>query len=643
MGKLINIDNGGTLTDFCLLDGERLIFTKTLTTPHDLSTCFFEGLTRLATMSYGEQDISRLLQETDYIRYSTTQGTNALVQRRGPRLGLITSGKSAISAITGENSRAALFESIIGDRMRFVELSLSDDELDTHLTKSVNELSASGANRIVISLDTPNASSVEKRFEHIILRRYPSHLLGALPIAFAGSMSQDPDYVRRTWTAILNGFLHPAMEQFLYSAEHRLKAHRTRNPLLIFRNDGGSARVAKTIALKTYSSGPRGGMEGAKAIARHYEFEQLLSIDVGGTTTDVGVVESGEVQQDHYGDIEGAPVSLPLCKIHSEGVGGSSVIQTEGGTIKVGPTSVGAAPGPACFARGGTDLTITDIALMNGMIDPATYFGGELTLDKERAKTALTTAIGEPLHLDESAAIEAAESAWINQIVLGINRITDTNENTMLAGFGGGGPMLLTAVADQLGVKKALIPGMAAIFSAYGIGFSDLSQHYQVHLQDKSLEQLERASEELLLRATRDMFAENTDIDDCELQWSLVDSNGDGAVVSWENGQALKTIIPESFSTPVLLKLEVTKEIKRLQFNPATSNDAYAAKTEQTRKLLLNGEALSVPMYRFSTLEIGATATGPCIVEDDYFTARIEVGWHFSMTSNRDLLLSKKD
>lgn len=638
MGKLINIDNGGTLTDFCLLDGERLIFTKTLTTPHDLSTCLFEGLGRLSKLSYGEEDISRLLQSTDYIRYSTTQGTNALVQRRGPRLGLISSRESAIDTLKVGSNRAGLFDALIGERVRYVDTGQPDDALDLQLTQSVNELSASGANRIIVSLDAPDASTLERRFERIILRRYPSHLLGALPIGFAAAMSQDPDYARRTWTAIFNGFLHPAMEQFLYSAEHRLKSHRTRNPLLIFRNDGGSARVAKTIALKTYSSGPRGGMEGAKALARHYGFAQLLSIDVGGTTTDVGVVEAGEVQQDHYGEVEGVPVSVPLCKIHSEGVGGSSVIEVADGVIKVGPTSVGAAPGPACFARGGTELTLTDIALINGMIDPSTYFGGELPLDIERAKTALSRAVGEPLKLAQVEAVEAAENAWIDQVVIGIQRITEKSDETMLAGFGGGGPMLLTAVADRLGAAKAIIPGMAPVFSAYGIGFSDLSQHYQVHLEDGSPQGLGSASKELLLRASRDMFAENTKIDDCELQWSLVNSSAGGEVVSWVEGQG----IPEKFSFPLLLRLEAIKEIERLHFKPTEIENEHHAKTDATRALVFKGEHLTVPLYRFPDLKVGATALGPCIVEDDYFTARIDAGWHFSMTSNRDLLLTKQ-
>ena len=378
-------------------------------------------------------------------------------------------------------------------------------------------------------------------------------------------------------------------------------------------------------------------MEGAKVLARHYGFEQLLSIDVGGTTTDVGVVAAGEVEQDHYGVAQGKPVSVPLCQIHSEGVGGSSVIQARHGAIKVGPMSVGAAPGPACFARGGTELTITDIALLNGMIDPSTYFGGELPLDIERARTALKSGVAEPLKLDSEDAMLAAETAWIGQVVSGIRRITDKTTETMLAGFGGAGPMLLTTVADALGVSKAIIPSMAPVFSAYGIGFSDLSQQYQIHLDINSSHAIQGLSDELLLRATRDMFAESTDIGDCVLNWTLVNASGDGQVINWVPGST----IPGDFSFPVLLRLEAIKEIDRLQFRAGEEKDAYAAVTKETRELFYRGRHLDVPLYRFADLEVGATAVGPCVVEDDYITARLDAGWRFAMSNNRDLLLTR--
>ncbi len=634
---LINIDNGGTLTDFCAFDGERLLFTKTLTTPHDLSTCFFEGLHRLSTLVYGEQDVARLLQETDHIRYSTTQGTNALVERRGPRLGLICAHQSALSELGGVGERAALFAALVGDRVQVVDPGLDDEALDGALTRAINELGAGGANRIIVSLDGDAVEAGERRYERVVLRRYPSHLLGALPVTFAAQMSRDSDYSRRTWSALFNAFLHPAMEGFLYGAEHRLKRFRTRNPLLIFRNDGGSARVAKTIALKTYSSGPRGGMEGARELARHYGLARLLSIDVGGTTTDVGVVSHGELEFEHYGSVEDVPVSAPLCRIHSEGVGGSSVIRAVNGVIRVGPTSVGAAPGPACFGRGGTELTITDVLLLTGMIDAATYFGGELALDVERARAALHDAVAAPLELGEDDALAAVEAAWIRQIVTGVEHLTGAAADTMLAGFGGGGPMLLTAIADALGIRQAMIPGMAAVFSAYGIGFSDLSQHYQAEIDSAEREALTAARDTLLARARRDMFGESTAIEDCVLGWSIVDLAGSGETVAWTDDAPA----PAGLRGPLLVRLEASKAITRLTMQPDLQPAAAAATTDASRSLRSGGAIREVPLYQFSALEPGMYASGPCIVEHDFFTARVDAAWQFRVSSNSDLLLTR--
>ncbi|MGB1882942.1 MAG: hydantoinase/oxoprolinase family protein [Gammaproteobacteria bacterium] len=636
---LINIDNGGTLTDFCAYDGDRLLLTKTLTTPHDLSSCFFDGLNQLAELAYGEGDVVRLLQETDYVRYSTTQGTNALVQRSGPRVGLIVREHEHAQALRVSKTAGALFDSVVGERVRTLPGGLDDEARDAAVTQAVNELGALGANRVVVSLDCAEPAAAEQQLQRILLRRFPSHLLGALPVTCAAQGEHDPDFARRTWTALLNAFLHPAMERFLFSAERRLKQHRTRNRLLIFRNDGGAARVAKTIALKTYSSGPRGGLTGARELALSYGFERLLSIDVGGTTTDIAAVVGGEFDEAVHGAAEGIDVSIPLGRIHSEGVGGSSIIAANGDRIDVGPKSVGAAPGPACFGRGGDALTMTDIALLNGMIDASTFFGGDLKLDADRAKEALQRHIAEPLGLDSGAACAAAENAWVEAITTGIRRSNSVSEETVLLGIGGGGPMLLTSIAEALSLRRAMIPGMAPVFSAYGIGFSALSQHYQLHVENASAETYANTCGTLMARARRDMFAEGLALESCELNWQLLDEAGDTELARWQGMDAA----PEHMPAAAILRFEVSKPIDQLLLPPERATDTSPAETPRTRRLMGAGGTEDVPLYLLSELKAGAErlADGPCIVEDRYFTARIDDGWTFRLTHNRDLLLER--
>ena len=292
-GKLINIDNGGTLTDICVIDGDQVWRTKTLTTPYDLSECLFAGLKKASRAIYGKEDLLSLLLSTEYIRYSTTQGTNALVERKGPRLGVVLGGALKVADLQGDAAEKDLFAALVGERVVSIAADVTGDALETAAVRAINALSAAGANRVIVAYGGTTRDSGEVELKRVLLRKFPPHLLGAIPVLYSHEVAGDANDVRRTWTAIFNAFLHPAMERFLYNAEHKLREFKTRNPLLIFRNDGQSARVAKTSAVKTYSSGPRGGAEGAKALAQHYGFNKLLSMDVGGTTTDIVVVENG--------------------------------------------------------------------------------------------------------------------------------------------------------------------------------------------------------------------------------------------------------------------------------------------------------------------------------------------------------------
>jgi len=454
MNKLINIDNGGTLTDICVIDGDRIVHTKTITTPYDLSKCFIDGLKKASQELFGEENLVALLKDTAHIRYSTTQGTNALVEKKGQRLGLVTDRATDIQLFRRTPKEDEMFAALVGDRFGHIDMDKDGGVNAAAIVEIVNRLTADGAQRIVVSFSGEDCDEREARFGHKLLRLFPRHLLGAVPILYASSLSSDSDMVRRTWTALNNAFLHPAMERFLYHAENLLRPYRMRKPLLIYRNDGFSGRVAKTTALRTYSSGPRGGMEGALAYAQHYGFKRLVSFDVGGTTTDIGLVENSGIKSLARGDIEGVACSFPLCDIVSIGVGGGSIFRVKEGRITVGPDSVGGAPGPACFGLGGQQATITDALLLMGLIDPATYFGGKMKLDAARATAVIEEKIAAPLGIDVPAAVHAMYKAWIDAIARGIEAFTEITADMVLMAFGGGGPMAALATAQALGLSK---------------------------------------------------------------------------------------------------------------------------------------------------------------------------------------------
>ncbi len=641
MGKIINIDNGGTLTDFCVMEGADVHYAKTLTTPYDLSKCFFDGISKVSEKIYGKEDAARLLLEADYVRYSTTQGTNAIVERKGPRLGLVLTAGSTIDTLTESSSQQELFTSLVGDRVVYLDTSLSGEALEVAVIKTINEVVTKGAVRVVISLAEADFVALEKRIIRIAQRKFPSHLLGAVPVVVASGLSDEADVNLRTWTALFNAYLHPAMERFLYSADHRLKAAKCNNPLLIFRNDGGTARVAKTTAIKTYSSGPRGGMEGVKALASHYGIDKMLSYDVGGTTTDIGLIENGEIQSHYRGEVEGVKIAFPLANIDSIGVGGSSVISADNKVIKVGPESVGAAPGPACFGLGGANVTITDIAFLAGIFSPETFFGGELNLDLSKSKAVVEEQIAGPLGIDTEQAIQQIIDAWASKISSGIHDFAEIDEQTTFAAFGGAGALLATTLAEKAGINKIIIPGLAAVFSACGIGFSDLSHEYRSQLPEGSSAALKTLAEQLVERARRDMFAEGVDLSECEFSWELLgDEEGGGAKVEDVDSY----VFPAELASrkDLSLGLSVVKKIKHFSFTPVGDEKQSDAVSAGTRNIMVSpGNWQEVPVYRLEDQVPGATAQGPAIIEEEYFTGKINENWQFHISSNRDVLIEK--
>ena len=642
MGLNINIDNGGTLTDICVTVDGNTYKTKTLSTPYDLSKCFFDGLKKASAVVYGSENIARLLEEVDLIRYSTTQGTNAIVERKGPRLGVILSGDgdALVKKMTAQDPE--LFAALIGKRIAVIdEEDLESEHAERVIVAAINNLTASGANRLIVSFSGAQAVDHEMLFKKIALRKYPRHLLGAVPILFAQELSNDSDLSRSTWTAVINSFLHPAMESFLYNAEARLREFRVKNPLLIFRNDGDASRVAKTVAIKSYSSGPRGGMEGVRSFSKVYNLPDVVSMDVGGTTTDVGHVVNHQVHEKRRGEVEGITISFALSEVSSIGAGGSSILAVVDGKIKVGPESVGAVPGPACFGRGGTSATITDVNLLLGVFDPVSYFGGAMSIDVERARAAVKANIADPLGVDVEEALFRVLDAYEGKIAEDLHSSAKISKTTALLAFGGAGPLSGCGVAEKAGINTVIVPKMAAVFSAYGIGSCNIGQNYCATLAEYSKEALQNMVGNLKLRAGRDMFAEGVAAGDYSIDIRLVGQKGKDEIKRpWSDGMALPADLVDADVIEVELSavksLRTEKEAKGhvVQREPAVAVG--------TRSLFgKDRKWRDVPVYKLASMSAGDHAAGPAIVEEDFFTCPVAEGWTFTITDLGDIFLSK--
>jgi N-methylhydantoinase A/oxoprolinase/acetone carboxylase beta subunit len=644
MGLLVNIDNGGSFTDAFATDGQRVASVKSPTTPHDLSQCFVETLTRLSQELYGSENLAQLLGDTDHLRYSTTSGTNAVVEHKGSPVGVIVAlgEEQSLYGAADTLGQSGLWQAMVPSAP--VGLDTNNDEVDeAALMDCFTTLISHGVSRVVVALPSPVNEALVK---DVVLERYPRHLLGAIPVLFSHELVRDVNHGRRLLSAVVNSYLHPGMEHFLYGAERVTKQNHLASPMLIYRNDGDSARVAKTTAIKTYGSGPRGGMEGAAAYAGFYGSDNMIAMDIGGTTTDISTVIDGAPAELAHGKIgdEEIPSSLAMGDIVSIGYGGSSMVRVKNGEIIIGPESVGSAPGPACFGRGGNVATITDALLLAGIIDPDNYLGGEIKLDKALAESVIQQEIAEALGASVEAAIDQMIGAYERQIANHMKDIVesrglDAGNSDMLA-FGGGGPMNANGIADAAGFNRLIIPAYASVFSAYGIGFSDLSHHYSVPAGEVEIRGEEAVIAEMRLRAGRDMYGEGIE----EGSWNeqvVVSGATDGRVNSREYQSGVIGNIGNGMDD-VALELKATHSLQHLSLSSVENVGTKNATVIGEASVNLGEQQMILPVYSLKAAQAGEAGVGPALFRDDYLTCLIHSGWSFEVSSNGDLIVEKQ-
>jgi N-methylhydantoinase A len=508
--KQVSVDIGGTFTDCFLVWDDIYLETKALTTHHNLALGFMDALEQ-ACKELGK-DIRTVLSQLDSIRYATTLGTNALIERKGPKIGLLTTAgyESQVPLSRGRGYGDGLtpleqqdlpaarrpepivpIPMIAGVRERIdykgdIVMPLDEE----HLRKQIRLLVDRGAQAFVIGLMNSVVNPVhERRVEEIIHEEYPTHMLGAIPVILSHQVAERKgEYVRIT-SAILDAYLHDQMYHALSSLEMTLKEYGYNKPMLVVHNIGGMAQLNSTHALQTIHSGPTAGINAAEHLSEEFEVGHLVAMDMGGTSCDIGIVVGGGIRfYDFNPVIDRWLVSVPMLHLGIIGAGGGSIARYDKTLkhIEVGPASAGSDPGPACFDRGGMNPTVTDADLILGYLDPEYYAEGHISLNKKRAEFAIREAICEELDID---VVEAARQ---------IKKKVDTNmahaifkelgvkgydpKNFTLLAYGGNGPLHCCGIAKVLEMEKILIPPFSPIFSAVGAGIMNL-----VNIHEKSV------------------------------------------------------------------------------------------------------------------------------------------------------------
>jgi N-methylhydantoinase A len=508
--KRIAVDIGGTFTDCFVVWDQHYIQSKALTTHHNLSLGFREALaSACATLKLEVQDV---LSQVDSVRYATTLGTNALIERKGPKVALlVTAGfESTVPLSRGRGYGEGLdmryqqdlpaasrpealvpIPMIAGVRERLdatgrVLMALDEGDLREKIRKLVDR----GAQAFVVGLVNSVVNPAhERRVEQILLEEYPEHMLGAMPVVLSHKVAgRKGEYVRLS-SAILDAFLHDVMYHGLSSLELNLRDSHYSKPMLVIHNSGGMAQLNSTDALQTIHSGPVAGVSASEHLAEQCDLGNVICTDMGGTSFDIGlVVEGGGKHYDFNPVIERWLVSVPMIHLVTLGAGGGSIVSYDRmhNTVQVGPASAGSDPGPACYDRGGLNPTVTDSDLLLGYLSPDEYAGGHIKLKTARARMAVEEKLCDDLSCSVVDAAKMIKRRVDANMANGIfqelrSRGYDPRSFTMLA-YGGNGPLHACGIANVLGISRILVPPFCSVFSAVGAG-----NMHQLHIHERSL------------------------------------------------------------------------------------------------------------------------------------------------------------
>jgi N-methylhydantoinase A len=476
----VGVDTGGTFTDFVFQTPEGLRVFKIASTPADPSEAITEGLRRIAALT------DTTLREIEVV-HGTTVGTNALLQRRGARTALVTTkGFEDVLAI-GRQARPRLYDlyAVRAEPLVPEELRFGVRERVASTGEVLEELSEGALQQLVGKLKRARVESIAVSllfsFVHPENERRIADALSALDVPLSISHKILPEYreYERTSTVAINAYLQPLMSVYL----NRLRTHAPR--LRVMQSSGGSisAEVAALEPVRTILSGPAGGVVGALRVARAAGVPQIITFDMGGTSTDVALCDRQGMRMTNEGSVAGLPVAVQAMDIHTVGAGGGSIARVdEGGSLRVGPESVGADPGPACYGRG-TQPTVTDANLLLGRFGSSSLLGGEFKLDETRAREALTL-----LAREMSAAAGRRVSVW--EAARGVVRVVNTNMERALRAisvergydprefallpFGGAGGLHAVELARALRIPRVIAPVSAGTLSAMGALSSDV-------------------------------------------------------------------------------------------------------------------------------------------------------------------------
>jgi N-methylhydantoinase A len=672
--KTIAVETGGTFTDFIMVDGSRIATLKVLSTPSDPAVAVFKGL--------DEMGIN--LEEVHTLLHGSTVATNSVLERKGASVVFITTeGFRDIlgfqrelkdhnydiyyqkpQPLVSRDCVLEISERIGPDGQVWLPLDLEE------ATKQIFEFfSGKSIDAVAICfLHSYINNTHEHKVKEIIADQYPK----IHTVASSDILPEFREYERAS-TATINAFVVPTVNRYISNIENELAKRGFDGNFHIMQSSGGilPSFLARVHGVRTIMSGPAAGVIGATQIATRTGVDNIITLDMGGTSTDVCLVTRGKAEITTEGNIDRLPIRVPMIDIVTVGAGGGSIAWLDPGELlRVGPQSAGADPGPACYGKGGQKPTVTDAYVVKGLVRPDNFLGGKMKLHNDSAVKVIES-LGELLGLSRLEAADAVyRIATANMVfamrLVSVERGYDPRDYTLVT-FGGAGGLHAAYLADELGTAGALIPPAPGLLSAYGLLVAKFQRDYvQTDISAASQTTVEHVIgvfEKLEARAAEELTVYQLDGDSLSREWS-VDMRYKGQAyelnVPADRGilasNGLKEIV-ELFHTYHKRRYghsSLDKEVELVNYRLMirggkgdsdlqlpVSGVVQPVRMEGT--VYLDGQHMTCSFYKRETLPAGFELEGPVVIEEDTATTLVPPGWTGTIDGYGNIWLRKGD
>ncbi|MCA0457174.1 MAG: hydantoinase/oxoprolinase family protein [Chloroflexi bacterium] len=667
---LIGVDIGGTFTDLVVSVDGHLKIHKLLSTPANPAEAMLAGL---AAITPGG------LAALERVSHGSTVATNAILERKGAKTALITTKGFRDVLFIGRQHRPNLYalHPQLPPPLIPRDWCYEVPERLDHQGNTLTSLDMAALDRVIDAIAAEGIESVAVCFlysyinaahEQAVKQRLIERgVLAAWQIALSSDVLPEFREYERASTVALDAYVRPVMSRYLTTLEQQLTEGGKSVSLRIMKSDGGvmSAERARQQAVQTALSGPAAGVIGAYHIAKLAGYDHIITLDIGGTSTDVAICPGAPVRRPES-EIDGLPLRIRLLDIETIGAGGGSIARLDaGGALRVGPESAGSTPGPICYGRGGTNITVSDANAVLSRLDPDHFLGGGMTLHLPEAQAAVNNLAGQMNLSSEAAAAGIIDIANVS-IDRAVRRVSvargyDPRHFTLMA-FGGAGPLHACEVAERLQIPRVLIPRYPGVLCAFGLLVADVALDYSRSVlgvyNKASLSQMHTLLAEMITQAKTELTHEGIAEDDMifrptvdmryqgqayELSIPLLNveqepsSLADDFHAAHERtyGHALRGRAVEV----VNLRLQAIGVVEKPVLIPETASDETADRALIGHKSSANGETMA--LYERDLLPIGAIFDGPALAFQFDSTVYVARGWRARVDGYRNLILEQ--